>query len=168
VKPGFVVDLLTGLDAIDAALAGRAAVHVLAWPVPYGLDAILVPALRQLAEAGDRLDTPARAQLRTAAVAHLRARAALPLAPPADWRRESTLACRCAHCQELAGFLDDPARKGWVFKAAEGLRGQSKTPSARPAATLTRQPIGVAGRTLWCAPRPRRAISAVPNNASRT
>ena len=123
VKPGFVVDLLTGLDAIDAALAGRAAVHVLAWPVPYGLDAILVPALRQLAEAGDRLDTPARAQLRTAAVAHLRARAALPLAPPADWRRESTLACRCAHCQDLAGFLDDPARKSWVFKAAEALRG---------------------------------------------
>ncbi len=47
---------------------------------------------------------------------------ALPLAPPADWRRESTLTCRCAHCQELAGFLDDLARKGWVFKAAEALR----------------------------------------------
>ncbi len=123
VKPGFVVDLLTGLDAIDAALAGHAAAHILAWPVPYGLDAILVPALRQLAEAGNRLDTPAGAQLRTAVVAHLRARVALPLAPPADWRRDSTLPCRCAHCQDLAGFLDDPARKSWVFKAAEALRG---------------------------------------------
>ncbi len=122
VKPGFVVDLLTGLDAIDAALAGPAAAHILAWPVPYGLDAILVPALRQLAEAGNRLDTPARATSRRSGRASAGAGGAAAGAAP-DWRRQSTLACRCAHCQELASFLDDPARKSWVFKAAEALRG---------------------------------------------
>ena len=44
--PAFLRDLLTGLDAIDLALAGRAIEHVLAWPATYGPDSIVLPALR--------------------------------------------------------------------------------------------------------------------------
>ena len=122
IEPDFVVALLSGLDAIDPALAERAAGHVLAWPATYGLDSVIVPALRLLAEHGTALGTAAGARLREAALAHLRARIAEPLAPPAYWRRASQLPCRCPRCQELARFLDDPALKTWTLKAAEAGR----------------------------------------------
>ena len=121
-EPEFVVALIAGLNAIDAALAGRAVDQLLAWPATYGLDSVIVPALRVLAEDGAALATPAAARLRTAALAHLRARIAEKLAPPADWRRASRLSCHCPHCQELARFLDDPALKTWTLKAAEASR----------------------------------------------
>ncbi|PPQ38484.1 2OG-Fe(II) oxygenase [Rhodopila globiformis] len=121
VEPGLVADALTGLAAIDPALAERAVAYVLAKPRTYGVDAILLPALRQLA--GHAIfHAPALGPLRDAVLAHLRARVAEPLAPPADWRRASKLPCHCAHCQQLARFLDDPGTKAWVFKAAEADR----------------------------------------------
>ena len=43
-----MVDLLTGLCAIEAALAKRAVDHLLACPKTYDLDAVLVPATRTL------------------------------------------------------------------------------------------------------------------------
>ena len=122
IEPAFIVALVNGLDAIDPALAIRAADHVLAWPATYGLDSVIVPALRVLARDDAALATPAGARLRTAAVAHLRARVAEPLAPPADWRRMSQLPCRCVHCQELGRYLDDPTLETWIFKAAEASR----------------------------------------------
>jgi hypothetical protein len=61
-------------------------------------------------------------RLRAACVAHLRARAAEPLAPPADWRRAATLPCGCRNCTELARFLADPERQTWTLKAAEAER----------------------------------------------
>jgi hypothetical protein len=118
----FVVALVTGLDAIDAALAERAADHVLAWPATYGLDSVIVPALRLLAKDHAVLATPAGVRLQARALAHLRGRIAEPLAPPADWRRASQLPCGCPRCQGLARYLDDPALKTWIFKAAEADR----------------------------------------------
>jgi predicted 2-oxoglutarate/Fe(II)-dependent dioxygenase YbiX len=118
----FVADLLTGLGAIDAALARRAVDHILAWPKTYDLDAVLVPAVRTLVGAGTTTGSAAIERLRAACVAHLRARVAEPLAPPTDWRRASTLPCRCHRCAELARFLADPERETWVFKAAEADR----------------------------------------------
>ncbi len=114
VTPRTVLDLLTGLGAVDPALAGQAVAHMLAWPGTYGMDAVLVPAAREL-PAG----APGAGTLRAACLAHLRARAAEPLAPPADWRRDSTLPCHCPRCTELARFLDDPEQRLWVLKAAE-------------------------------------------------
>ena len=32
------------------------------------------------------------------------------------------MACRCAHCKELASYLDDPQRQGWILKANEADR----------------------------------------------
>ena len=117
-----VVNLMTGLCAIDGALARRAADHLLAWPNAYGLDAVLVPATRALLEVVGPSCTTAIEALRSACLLHLRARVAEPLAPPADWSRPAALPCRCPRCGELARFLADPERKTWVFKAAEADR----------------------------------------------
>jgi 2OG-Fe(II) oxygenase superfamily len=122
VDSSIVADLLTGLVAIDATLAERSVGHILAWPKTYGLDAVLIPAARTLVGAGTTPDTAAIKQLQAACVAHLRTRIAEPLAPPADWRRASTLPCQCQHCAELARFLADPERQTWVLKAAEAAR----------------------------------------------
>ena len=119
VEPGFIVDLLTALGQIDAALADRAADYILAWPKTYGPDTVLVPAVRCLTGQAASRNWAAVQRLRTACLEHLRARIAEPLEPPRDWTRASDIACRCPHCSELSRFLADPARKSWTFKAAE-------------------------------------------------
>src|SRR6266446_376863 len=121
VEPGFIVDLLTALGRIDEALAGRAADHILAWPKTYGLDAVLVPAVRRLIGMGN--GSAAVQRLRAVCLDHLRVRIAQPLEPPKDWRRASELACSCRNCAELGRFLADPERRMWAFKAAEAKRG---------------------------------------------
>jgi len=123
VKSSFVVDLITALEAVDETLAGGAASHVLAWPKTYGLDAVLVPALRQLAGVEAIKRGAAVQLLRRVCVDHLRARVVQPLEAPKDWRRTSKLGCRCADCTELADFLTDSVRRTWMFKAAEVARG---------------------------------------------
>jgi hypothetical protein len=123
VGSGFVVDLMTGLAAVDAGLAERAGEYLLAWPKTYGMDPVLVPAVRALARAGTGRGTPGIARLRAACRAHLAARIAEPLAPPADWSRASALACRCAHCAELSRFLADPERATWILRPVEHVRG---------------------------------------------
>ncbi len=122
VDTSVVVDLLTGLCAIEEALAERAVDHLLAWPQTYGLDSVLVPATRALLHAAPPSCAAAIGKLRTACLMHLRARVAEPLAPPADWLRTATFTCRCPRCSELARFLADPERKAWVLKAAEADR----------------------------------------------
>ncbi|NNM62529.1 MAG: 2OG-Fe(II) oxygenase [Steroidobacteraceae bacterium] len=120
-RPGVVVDLLSGLAAIDATLAERAADHILARPQHYAPDSILIPALRRLTTL---TTSPSQAieRLRAACLAHLRARTAEPLAPPPDWRRASKLSCRCSRCADLARFLDNTESRTWIFKAAEADR----------------------------------------------
>ncbi|MGE3541301.1 MAG: 2OG-Fe(II) oxygenase [Candidatus Tectimicrobiota bacterium] len=120
VEPECLVALLPALEQINAALADRAVERILAWPLTYALDAVVVPAVLGLLEqsqAGSALQ-----RLRAAALEHLRTRIALPLEPPRDWTRASTIACTCAHCRELSQFLADPARQRWVFKAPEAGR----------------------------------------------
>jgi len=114
----FVADLLLGAAAIDAGIAQRAVTHILAQPTRYGMDAVLVPALRQLVAAGP-IESEAIELLRFACLAHLRARAAEELSPPADWRRANDLGCNCARCAELGRFLANPATKEWALRAAE-------------------------------------------------
>src|SRR5215213_8275078 len=122
VDPSVVFDLLTGLSLIDPMLAERSVDHILAWPKTYDRDAVLIPAARILIGADAIQGTAAIGQLQAACVAHLRARIAEPLSPPADWQRASTLPCHCQHCAELAHFLADPERQTWVLKAAEAAR----------------------------------------------
>ena len=118
-EPGFIVDLMTALPRIDADLAERAVTHLLAWPKTYGLDTVILPALRRLiAPAHGRAD-PATERLRAVCLEHLRARAALALEPPRDWARAGALDCNCRHCRELNRFLIGAERSTWHFKAAE-------------------------------------------------
>lgn len=120
VAPSLVLDLLRGLSAVDETQAGRCVTEILADPARYAPDAVLIPAARQLAADAPR--TPAAARLIEACVAHLRERVAQPLAPPADWRRESAIACKCQHCLALATFLRDPGERQWMLRAAEPQR----------------------------------------------
>jgi hypothetical protein len=122
VDSGFIVDLLTALSQLDAALADRAVDHLLAWPKTYGLDPVLVPAALVLTERAASRDGAAVRRLRAACLAHLRARIAEPLEPPRDWARASTLPCQCPHCSDLSRFLADPDHKTWAFKAVEAKR----------------------------------------------
>lgn len=96
--------------------------HWLAWPKTYGMDAVIVPALRRLAERPALLNRPACLRLRAAALEHLRARSSLDLAPPADWRREAGMSCRCEHCLALGRFLQSADQEVWRLKAREADR----------------------------------------------
>jgi predicted 2-oxoglutarate/Fe(II)-dependent dioxygenase YbiX len=118
-EPGFLVDLLTALGQINAALADRAADHILVWPQTYEPDAVLVPAVLGLTGQAAPGAVAAIQRLRTAALEHLCARIAEPLEPPRDWARASAIACSCAHCRELSRFLADSDRQSWIFKAPE-------------------------------------------------
>ena len=121
-----VHDTLRALVLADrddlAAVADQAVTHWLAWPETYGLDTVIVPALRLVAERPALMGRPASQRLRTAALAHLQARVALDLAPPADWRRDARVSCRCEHCQSLARFLRSADGEVWRFKAREADR----------------------------------------------
>src|SRR5262249_31543175 len=118
VEPGFLVNLVTALGQINAALADRAADHILAWPQTYEPDAVLVPAVLGLTRQAAQ-QAAAVQRLRTAALEHLRARIAEPLEPPRDWARARVIACACAPCRDLSHFLADPDRQSWVLKAPE-------------------------------------------------
>ncbi|MGC9270953.1 2OG-Fe(II) oxygenase [Acidiphilium sp.] len=118
VEPQLVIDALTALCQIDAALAERAAGVFLSRPATYGADSVLVPASLALIHSVIA-QAPAVARLRSACVAHLRIRIAEPLAPPTDWARDSKLSCSCRYCVELSRFLADPEAKTWNFKAAQ-------------------------------------------------
>jgi hypothetical protein len=123
VQPGLIVDLFAALASVGGSLSERAADHMLAWPGTYGLDAVLVPAVRQLTASDTIKGTAAAQRLRAACVQHLQTRIAEPLEAPKDWSRASALGCRCPDCSELARYLGDPERKTWVFKAAAPARG---------------------------------------------
>lgn len=105
-----------------SALADQAVTHWLAWPMAYGMDTVIVPALRRLTERPALLNRPACLRLRAAALDHLRARCSLDLAPPADWQREARMSCRCEHCLALGRFLQSADQEVWRFKAREAER----------------------------------------------
>jgi hypothetical protein len=126
VDAGVVHDTLRALahagHAGLSALAGQAVTLWLAWPKTYGMDAVIVPALRRLAERPALLNRPACLRLRAAALDHLRARSSLDLAPPADWRREARMSCRCENCLALGRFLQSADQEVWSLKAREADR----------------------------------------------
>jgi predicted 2-oxoglutarate/Fe(II)-dependent dioxygenase YbiX len=123
VDAAFVVDIAGVVDGVDGALAERAAAHLMAWPLHFDLDTVLVPASKQLLDS-QRIGVsgPASKALHAASVAHLQSRIAETLEPPKDWSRPSRLGCQCAHCADLAKFLADPARESWTLKAAQHAR----------------------------------------------
>jgi predicted 2-oxoglutarate/Fe(II)-dependent dioxygenase YbiX len=125
VQTGVVVDLFAAAVAVDSTLAERAADHVLAWPKTYDFDTVLIPAVRTLKTIVP--GSTAIQRLGQACIVHLRARVAEPLEEPRDWQRTSAVGCKCRHCTELSGFLDDPLRKSWIFKAVQADRSHVET-----------------------------------------
>ena len=121
-ETGGVADLVVALDAIDGALAQRAAHHMLAWPKPFDLDSVMVPAACRLVEARKAAGGPAFDTLHGACLAHLKARAAEPLEPPKDWSRPSAVGCKCEHCTALSRFLASPDKPIWSLRAAQHVR----------------------------------------------
>lgn len=126
VDAGVVHDTLRTLTPAGhaglSALADQAVTHWLAWPKTYGMDAVIVPALRRLAERPALLNRPACQRLRAAALEHLHARTSLDLSPPADRRREARMSCRCEHCLALGRFLQSADQEVWCYKAREADR----------------------------------------------
>ncbi len=116
--PQWVIDALDALCLIHPASADVATGVFLGQPRIYDMDRVLIPACLALGTSKPG-DAPAVARLQRACLDHLRARIALPLVPPADWARDSTLTCKCNHCTELGRFLADPARASWNFKAVQ-------------------------------------------------
>ena len=122
IEPELVVDLLNALWRMAPALSEQAADHLLAWPKTYGLDRVIVPALRRLVEQPELRRTVSGQRLLAAGLGHLRARASLDLEPPRDWARATALDCRCARCAALARFLASPDERTWTYKANESER----------------------------------------------
>ncbi|SJM91691.1 2OG-Fe(II) oxygenase [Crenothrix polyspora] len=123
VDSDLVIDVLRSFSAVDATMADNALTYMLAWPATYKMDDILLPAALRLIEASSSRHLPIVTRLRDAVVAHLQARVALELQPPADWRRDNQFSnCKCADCAELKQFLANTEQEQWVFKAAEARR----------------------------------------------
>lgn len=122
VLPESVADLVTALVRVDEALAVSATETICRRPATYPLDEVLVPATKILSAMPEIAGTEAVSFLRAACLRYLDARIALPLAPPADWRRDAKLGCTCRDCGALAAFLANPTEKTWVFAAAEARR----------------------------------------------
>mgnify|MGYP003694652981 CR=1 FL=1 len=83
-----LVDLVAITEGTDAALANRAASHVLAWPKHFGLDRVVVPAVKRLLQAKKR-GGPAFDALHSPSVGHLQQQIAEPsrhrAMSPANW-----------------------------------------------------------------------------------
>lgn len=122
IDAGLVVDVVSALARIDATLAGTAVNHLLVWPKSYGIDAVILPAVRQMTRQTRASTTAAAGRLRAACLEHLRARIGNALEAPSDWTRAGASGCQCGRCRELNQFLVDPSRRDWTFKAAESDR----------------------------------------------
>jgi len=113
-----IVDLVAVVDRLDLELATRVSAHFLAWPRHFDLDAVLVPAMKQVAS-GTHASGPAAGMLHAAVLEHLHTRSALPLEPPRDWTRPSEIGCTCQYCHDLSRFLADPLQPEWALRAAQ-------------------------------------------------
>ena len=121
-KTGFIISLSMALDRIEPSLSIRSVKHMLANSGTYDLDKALIPAVLILSKSPKSEESPSFAMLRAHTLDQLRERTTNPLEPPKDWRRASTISCKCSDCRTLGEFLDDPNRNVWNFKAAEAAR----------------------------------------------
>jgi hypothetical protein len=122
VDAGVIADLVCAAEQVDPKLAVQLARHLLAWPECYGLDRAVMPAVKQLLEAGASRSGPALSPLITASLRHLDARTAEPLEAPRDWARAAVIGCTCQHCVALRRFLESPDQPRWTLWAAERTR----------------------------------------------
>jgi hypothetical protein len=126
IEPVVIIDMLSALIRISPVLAQSVLDTLLAWPKTYPFDAVLVPAGLALGRTG-AAGTAAVERLIIACTAHLNARIAEHLEPPADWRRPDELGCTCRFCRELSTFLADPVHPTWTLKSLQVNRSHVET-----------------------------------------
>jgi hypothetical protein len=143
-SPGAVVNLVRIAEAVDAGLARELAAHLIARPARYGIDDVLIPAVKHLLNDGAPRTGAATADLLAACLAHLQARAAEPLEPPQNWTRADVIRCKCEHCTALRRFLADPKTGTWTLKAVQKSRShvESEIMNARADVDVTTERRG--------------------------
>ncbi len=117
-----MADIILNFSMIDPDLAEKMLDYLLAWPATYNIDQLLLPAALRLTQTASNEKFSVVTRLRQVVMTHLQSRLAELLAPPTDWRRESTTGCSCADCKALNQFLLNPEQAQWNFKAAETRR----------------------------------------------
>jgi hypothetical protein len=104
----------------------RAVRHAAAHPNLYPLRDVRVPALLELAawsnKGPKRPAAPLLLGWLTESAAELASLAAQRPQPPADFRRDANVNCKCADCAELKRFLGDPDAEVHGFRMAQARR----------------------------------------------
>lgn len=123
-RPAVLMDLLKAIDWVrEPTLAVALLAAVERSPKKWPMDAVVLPAVLQVQREGTAAYQCAETGLREAAVAHLRARIGLPLAPPPNATRSTTrFTCKCAECGRFRSFLAHPFDNIWMLKAAKQFR----------------------------------------------
>ncbi len=106
-------------------LLQRVVDHALAHPKKYPLTAAHVPALTDLRpwlKKNVKQPCPPLSRWVAACRQQLEALTAEAPPPPADFRREAALYCKCAECRELSKFLEDPGEREHRFTARQERR----------------------------------------------
>jgi hypothetical protein len=115
--------LIATAEQLD--LLGRVVDHALAHPKGYPLKAALVPALVSLQpwlKKNVKEPCPPLSRWLAACREQLEALTAEVPHPPADFRRDAALSCKCAECRQLSQFLADPGEREHRFSVREERR----------------------------------------------
>jgi hypothetical protein len=101
--------------------------HVASRPKQYPLREVRLAALLELGKwlkkRGLKHPSPALSQWIAGCRSELEALTAAAPLPPADFRRDATVECKCRDCAELNRFLKDPREEQHAFQMAQGRRG---------------------------------------------
>jgi hypothetical protein len=125
-RAALLASLVKSLVTVEAAESlERLVDHALSRSKEYDLTDVHLKAIFSLESwLGRKLDRPVPAVVRWLADcrAELERRTAEPPAPPADFRRNDKLSCKCSDCRELSLFLADPAESVHEFRRAKAGR----------------------------------------------
>ncbi|MGG7056344.1 2OG-Fe(II) oxygenase [Nitrosomonas sp. ANs5] len=122
ITPEMAADLLESFSAVEPALAEKTLDYMLKWLDCYSIERVLMPTLLRLMDQ----PLPIVTRLRAVVTSYLQACIADQPVQPTDWRRNSTLTCKCKDCAELSAFLDNPELSKWVLKAPEARRSHAE------------------------------------------
>jgi hypothetical protein len=114
-------DILRRFEAVQ--LRDTAAATLIAYPETYAPDTVLVPALSDMSQRqrGETADAAFLAIWKCASE-FLLLRSEFPPREPADWAQPVKLDCRCADCQQLQSFAEEPAQKVYRFRVRKDRR----------------------------------------------
>jgi len=121
-SPDEVADLIISFNLINTEIVEKVLDYMLAWPLTYDIDKILLSAALQIKPSDRNNKLLAVVRLRQFVIEHLQLRLDKPLEPPADWHRPPASTCSCSDCAELNQFLNNATLSQWRFKAAEARR----------------------------------------------